>query len=71
MAGGQVDDFEPTNTVVEYDPATDRWSLVGTLPRALEGTIVQLLGNQLIVTGGYDGQSGLATNITYTGTFAG
>lgn len=67
IGGGQVDDFEVTNTVMEYDPATDRWTLLPSLPYALGGTILQPLGNQLFLTGGLGGTMGLASNLLRTG----
>ena len=55
IAGGQVDDYGATNTIEEYDPATNTWAILGNLPGVLEGTMLQLIGNQLVLTNGYDG----------------
>jgi N-acetylneuraminic acid mutarotase len=67
VAGGQVDDFLATATVMEYDPAVDRWFLLPNLPVALEGTILQATGDKLILTTGYDGLSGNATTASWVG----
>ena len=68
VAGGQVDDSQSTNTILMYDPSADRWSkLPASLPKALQGTVVQPWNNQLIVTAGYDGKSGVSSNQTWIG----
>lgn len=66
IAGGQVDNFLATANIVEYDPATDAWAMLPPLPRPLEGTIVQPLGDRLFVTGGYIGANSVATVGSYT-----
>jgi N-acetylneuraminic acid mutarotase len=55
LAGGQVDNYAATNTIEEYDPATNTWAILGNMPGVLEGTMMQLVGNQLVLTNGYDG----------------
>jgi N-acetylneuraminic acid mutarotase len=55
IAGGQIDNYAATNTILQYDPATNSWSLLGNLPGALQGTMLQRIGNRLILTNGYDG----------------
>ncbi len=32
MAGGQTNDYQPTNNVIAYDPATNTWSTLAPLP---------------------------------------
>ncbi len=67
LAGGQVDDYLATSSILEYDPAANQWYVLPSLPKAMEGTIVQPIGNQLILTGGYDGLSGISSNATWLG----
>jgi hypothetical protein len=52
--------------IVEYDPASNTWDMLPTLPIPLEGTIVQPLGDRLFVTGGYIGENSVATVASYT-----
>lgn len=52
VAGGQVDGWKATDTVSLYDPATDKWSTIGKLPVPLQGPVVQLVGNKLVINGG-------------------
>jgi N-acetylneuraminic acid mutarotase len=61
VAGGQVDDWKSTNNVVEYDRAKNQWTTLGTLPVALQGPVVQQVGNKIVVTTGNQG-SGPTTN---------
>ncbi len=49
MAGGQVNDFQPTSNVVAYDPAVDKWTTLTSLPAARQGGIVRRIGNKVIV----------------------
>jgi len=69
IGGGQVDDFQATGSVFEYDPTTNHWSQLAPLPMALEGTVFQKVGNKLIVTMGYDGLTGVASTRTWVGTW--
>jgi N-acetylneuraminic acid mutarotase len=69
IGGGQVDDFLAAASVFEYDPTTNHWSQLAPLPIALEGTVFQKVGNKLILTMGYDGLTGVATNRTWVGTW--
>ena len=55
IAGGQIDDHASTNTILEYDPSTNTWGMLGNLPGLLQGAFLQPVGNQLILTDGYDG----------------
>jgi N-acetylneuraminic acid mutarotase len=53
MAGGQVDNFQPTGQVVSYDPATNAWTtLTPSLPVTLQGAIVQRIGQQIVLAMG-------------------
>uniref|UniRef100_UPI00037342F0 malectin domain-containing carbohydrate-binding protein n=1 Tax=Arthrobacter sp. TB 23 TaxID=494419 RepID=UPI00037342F0 len=49
MAGGQVDDFQPTGQVTAYNPTQNSWSLLSPLPVPLQGAIVQRVGNQFVI----------------------
>ena len=55
LAGGQIDNFASTSTIMEYDPAANSWAMLGNLPGPLQGTFLQPVGNQLVLTNGYDG----------------
>ena len=71
LAGGQVDDFQSTNNISEYDPATNQWYILAPLPNTLAGTIAQKIGSKFYVISGYDGRSGIATMQTFVGNWAG
>lgn len=66
IAGGQIDNFQATDSILEYDPTTNTWAHLPPLPKALEGVIVQPLGDRLFVTGGYIGSNSVATVASYT-----
>ena len=55
IAGGQVEAFASTDTVLQYDPAADSWGMLGRLPQALQGAMLQSVGDRLVLTNGYDG----------------
>ena len=65
VAGGQGDNFKASDTFLRYDPASDTWSQLPPLPVPLEGTIVQPLGDKLVVTCGYIGNFGAASTRTW------
>jgi N-acetylneuraminic acid mutarotase len=67
MAGGQVGKWISSDEVVSYDPAANRWTTLGKLPDALQGPIVQQVGNKVIVSGGNTG-SNILTRNTWIGT---
>ncbi|HEX4793518.1 MAG TPA: carbohydrate-binding protein [Humisphaera sp.] len=69
VAGGQVDNFLATNSVMEFNPVTNHWTSLAPLPTPMEGTVVQQIGSKLIMTGGYDGVSGIASNQTWIGNW--
>jgi N-acetylneuraminic acid mutarotase len=51
MAGGQVDNFQPTAQVVSYDPAADVWTAISPgLPVVRQGAMVQRVGNQIVLS---------------------
>jgi N-acetylneuraminic acid mutarotase len=49
VAGGQVDDFQPTGLVEQYDIVTGSWSRLPSLPEARQGGAIQKIGDTLIV----------------------
>ena len=52
--GGRDSDNKATNSVYAYDPTTDRWDVISTMPTARHSSLVAFLpGNQLMVVGGY------------------
>jgi N-acetylneuraminic acid mutarotase len=61
VAGGQIANFGETDEVVQYDPASDSWTTIGKLPRALEGPVVQQIGDTIIVTSGNPGTGPIST----------
>jgi N-acetylneuraminic acid mutarotase len=61
VAGGQTANFTETDEVVEYNPDTDSWTTIGRLPRALEGPVVQQIGDTVIVTSGNPGTGPINT----------
>jgi Malectin domain/Kelch motif len=64
MAGGQVDNFQPTDGVVAYDPATDAWSVLPPLPVKRQGAIVQRVGDEVVLALG-----GVQTNQPQSGVW--
>jgi N-acetylneuraminic acid mutarotase len=57
--------FPPTawiNDIQEYDPATDTWQIVGTVPTSRYAMMAQIVDNTLYVIGGDDGTQNLAVN---------
>jgi N-acetylneuraminic acid mutarotase len=65
-AGGQVEDYKSTDDVVEYDPATNKWTVIGKLPMPLQGPAVAIYGNDVVVATGNAGQGPIDT--TWWGT---
>ncbi len=55
VAGGMVDNFASTSNVVMYEPANNTWVTLPPLPLPLQGTVVQHVGNQIIITTGNTG----------------
>lgn len=53
-AGGQIEPQAPTDNVVQYDPATNKWTTLAPLPAKRQGTTVQLVGDYFVFSiGGY------------------
>ena len=61
--GGEDSHYKKiTNSVYAYDPTTDCWDVISTMPTARHGSLVAVLpGNQLMVVGGCTGRSGSST----------
>ena len=58
IAVGGLDSDKTTNSVYAYDPTTDRWDVISTMPTARSCCLVAVLpGNQLMVVGGFTGSS--------------
>ena len=59
-----------TNSVYAYDPTTDRWDVISTMPTARRRCLVAVLhGNQLMVVGGFSGAFGSKTDKVEVATF--
>ena len=60
IAVGGLDshNYKKTNSVYAYDPTTNRWDVISTMPTARERCLVAVLpGNQLMVVGGFTGST--------------
>lgn len=66
MAGGQIDNFQPTANVIAYDPNTNSWTTLQSLPAARQGGIVRAIGDRVYQTIG-----GSQTNSPQSGTWVG
>lgn len=49
VGGGQVDNYEPTANVVEYDIESDTWRRLRELPEPRQGGAFQKVGDKLVV----------------------
>jgi N-acetylneuraminic acid mutarotase len=54
LFGGTVVNDAPIASVIAYDPATNSWSSLNDLPGPRLAPSGGLVGNQIIITGGYD-----------------
>ncbi|GAB4513823.1 MAG: hypothetical protein OHK0046_15020 [Anaerolineae bacterium] len=54
VVGGRQDinGTHPTNTVLEYNPQTNTWAQIGTLPKGLMSVTAQIVDEVLVITGG-------------------
>lgn len=56
IVGGRCNSSQPPRNVVndmlEYDPKTDAWRVVGMLPENVLAPSAEIIGDRLIVTGG-------------------
>src|SRR3954470_10016366 len=66
MAGGQVDNFQPTANVITYDPSTNSWTTLAPLPAARQGAVVRAVGDAVYFTLG-----GTQTNSPQSATWRG
>ena len=55
IAGGQIDQYASTDTILQFDPTSNSWAFLGRLPAALQGAVLQPVGPRIILTQGYDG----------------
>ena len=54
VGGQDLDKIKPTNSIYAYDPTTDHWDVISTMPTARFSCLVAVLpGNQLMVVGGF------------------
>jgi N-acetylneuraminic acid mutarotase len=60
-AGGQLGNQKGTDNVAMYDPAANKWTTIGKLPSILEGPIVTIAGNRVIVASGNAGTGPIDT----------
>jgi len=56
IVGGRCNSGKPprgvVNDMLEYDPKTDRWNVVGTIPEPVMAPVAAVIGDELIVTAG-------------------
>lgn len=49
MAGGQVENFQPTSQVVAYDPLLNQWSVLPPLPAPRQGALIQRVDKKIVI----------------------
>ena len=70
VGGSDSHNEKTTNSVYAYDPTTDRWDVISTMPTARSRCLVAVLpGNQLMVVGGFIGGDGSQTDKVEVATF--
>lgn len=56
IVGGRCNSSQPPrgvmNDLLEYDPKTDRWTVVGTMPEKLLAPSAEIISGKIVVTGG-------------------
>ena len=56
IVGGRCNSSQPprnvVNDILEYDPQSDKWQVVGTLPEPVLAPAAAIIGGRLIITGG-------------------
>lgn len=52
MVGGRNDPGPLADSVLEYNPQTDSWAQIGTLPKNLISPTANIIGNMMVVTAG-------------------
>lgn len=65
VAGGQLENGEPTDVVEAYSPTQNAWRRVAALPRPLAGAVTVADGGYLYVVGGSDASGPLDTAYVY------
>jgi len=68
MAGGQVEDYQPTRDVQQYDILTDSWSREKSLPEPRQGGAIQKIGDKLLIAFGGE-QTNQPKDDVWQGTF--
>jgi N-acetylneuraminic acid mutarotase len=68
IMGGEVSNFSTRDNVEAYDPSTNKWSVLTSLPRRTTAGIAGSFGETLIFTTGNGG--GQFRGETYLGTFS-
>ena len=51
-AGGQVEQYQPTSEVDQYDPATNTWIAVKSLPQPRQSGTIQPIGHKVLIAYG-------------------
>jgi N-acetylneuraminic acid mutarotase len=57
IVGGSSTDEESLQEVMEYTPATNKWTSIGQLPVPLSAAVARLIDGHIIITGGTSGAS--------------
>lgn len=67
VLGGSINDyhFATTNTVEKYDPQTDTWTFIASLPQSCHSIGVAALNDVLIAVGGFADDKQEATKTVY------
>lgn len=63
--GGRYDDGEELNEFLRYEPPSDRWTELQSLPIGTSGINLERVGNQLVVTGGEGSKQEFLTGRTF------
>jgi N-acetylneuraminic acid mutarotase len=66
--GGETGFGAVTRTVMCYDPATNKWTQIGTLPAARSTVVAGIVNGKLVVTTGNGAADGGGTTTTWIGT---
>lgn len=63
--GGRFDGSEERPDFFRYDPRSDRWESLESLPAGASGVTLERVGDELVVTGGEDSEQGWVTGRTF------
>jgi N-acetylneuraminic acid mutarotase len=64
VIGGETGYNDPQRDIIDYDPTTNTWSLLGLLPAARSTVVAGIVNGELVVT---TGNSPDATDTTWIG----